>query len=129
MKKTKIQSLVATAYIDGFFDSRELYIINQKAKDLGLDGEEILEIIRNPEKQEFVFPVTEEEKLEFMYDLMVVIYADAIIDELEIKIFYKYLNKLEFKKQIQDHLFEIIKDSVKNNKEFKEFLSKNFGDG
>jgi hypothetical protein len=60
---------------------------------------------------------------------MVVIYADAIIDELEIKIFYKYLNKLEFKKQIQDHLFEIIKDSVKNNKEFKEFLSKNFGDG
>lgn len=126
MEKTKIRSLVATAYIDGFFDSRELYIINQRAKELGLDGEEILEIIRNPNSEEFIFPVTEKEKLEFMFDLMRIIYADEIIEESEKKVFYIYLTKLDFKKDIQDNLFEIIKESVMNQEDFIDFISKNF---
>jgi uncharacterized membrane protein YebE (DUF533 family) len=129
MNKTKIRSLVATAYSDGFFDSRELFIINQRAKELGLESSDILEIIRNPEVAEFVSPVTQEEKLEFMYDLMRVIYADKIIDPSEEKIFYKYLGKLSFNPELHDDLFNLIKEAVQNNLEFDRFLSKNYGDG
>lgn len=128
MNKTKIRSLVATAYSDGFFDSRELFIINQRAKELGLESSDILEIIRNPEVTEFVFPVTQEEKLEFMYDLMRVIYADKIIDPSEEKIFYKYLKKLSFNPELHDDLFNLIKEAVQSYLEFDNFLSKNYGD-
>jgi uncharacterized tellurite resistance protein B-like protein len=129
MNKTKIRSLVATAYSDGFFDSRELYIINQRAKELGLDSSEIIEIIRNPEVGEFISPITQEEKLEFMFDLMKVIYADKLIDESEIKIFYKYLNKLSFRNEVHDSIFNVIKEAVQNDISFDSFLSKNYRDG
>ena len=78
---------------------------------------------------EFVSPVTQEEKLEFMYDLMRVIYADKIIDPSEEKIFYKYLGKLSFNPELHDDLFNLIKEAVQNNLEFDCFLSKNYGDG
>lgn len=128
MNKSRIRALVATAYSDGFFDSRELHVINTKAKDLGLSGEEILEIIRNPENESILLPVTVEEKIQFMYDLMRVILADGKIEDNEKEIFYKYLKELDFNFSWFDDLFNTMVESVKNNDSVDTYRLNHFDD-
>ncbi|WP_115460575.1 hypothetical protein [Winogradskyella aurantiaca] len=128
MNESKLRALVATAYSDGFFDSRELFIINQRAKELGIKKENLLEIIRNPDKEELILPITEQEKLHFMYDLMTVIYADKVIEESEKQIFYKYLNKLNFKSEAHEEVFQLLRETVASDQTFEDFLKNNFSD-
>lgn len=128
MKKERIRALLTTAYCDGFFDSRELFVINARAKDLGLSGEEILDLIRNPEAEEKIYFVTVEEKIDFMYDLMKVILADDKIEEDEETIFYKYLRELGFDSEHHDALFQTMSDSVKAKLTLEEYYHKFFED-
>ena len=128
MKKNRIKALLATAYADGFFDSRELYVINSRARDLGLSGEEILELIRSPKAEVSIYPVTVEERIHFLYDLMRVILADEKIEEDEKSIFYKYLNELEFEPSIFDDLFHTMIDSVKSGDNVEYYIDKYFDD-
>jgi len=124
MNESKLRALVATAYTDGFFDHRELYLINQKAKELGIDNNALLDIIKNPKSENIYIPVTNDEKLGFIYDLMKIIYADEIVENAEKEIFYKYLEQLNFSDDIKDQLFDFTLESVKNKLSFDEFNSK-----
>ncbi|QNJ97020.1 tellurite resistance TerB family protein [Constantimarinum furrinae] len=128
MDKSRIRALLITAYSDGFFDSRELYIINERAKDLGLSGEDILELIRNPAPQLIIYPVTVEERIHFLYDLMRVILADGKVDENEEQIFYKYLKELNFDSTLYDDLYISMIKSVKAQEDLETYFKKYFED-
>jgi len=121
MDTTTISALVAIAYSDGFFDVSELEYINEKAKNLGLKNSELLEIIKNPYKNEFIHPITEEEKFQFIFDLMELIHVDGIIDEAENKIFHSYLKKLNFSAEYHDEIYVMVETAVVNKQNFNDF--------
>ena len=121
MDTTTISALVAIAYSDGFFDVSELEYINEKAKNLGLKNSDLLEIIKNPYKDEFIHPITEEEKFQFIFDLMELIHVDGNVDDAENKIFYSYLKKLNFSTEYHDHIYTLAETAVVNKLNFKDF--------
>ena len=107
MKKTKIKSLVAIAYSDGFFDVSELKLLNEKAISLGITNEEVIAILQNPYQDEFIPPVTFKEQIEFLFDLMQMIYADGQLEKNEKKLFLKYLDNFNFEENEYDDVFII----------------------
>ncbi|WP_100802256.1 TerB family tellurite resistance protein [Ulvibacter sp. MAR_2010_11] len=128
MKISRIRALLVTAYADGFFDSRELFIINERAKDLGLSGEDILKLIRNPEPELVIYPVTVEERIHFLYDLMCVILADGKVDDSEKQIFYKYLKEFNFDSTLYNDLYSSMMNSVKEHEDLETYFKKYFED-
>ena len=126
LNKTRIISLVATAYADGIFDIKELDYINNKAKKLEIKQDELLHIIQNPYANNPVFPTLEIEKLEFMYDIMEIIHVDNDIAESEITIFNSYLSKLGFTGNNANTLREMIVKSVEQGNSFSQFKENNY---
>jgi uncharacterized tellurite resistance protein B-like protein len=123
MKITKIRNLVALAYSDGYFDTKELEYINKRAREEGLKNEELINILQNPYKSDYEIPITTKEKFEFLFDMMTLIHADNVVSEDEKIIFYKHLKYLGFKEDYQDELFEICSNSIQKNSTFDEFYN------
>lgn len=119
--ETKIRALLAIAYSDSFFDISELEYINNKAKELGLKNEDLIEIIKKPVGSDFNYPITEEEKFHFVFDLMELIHVDGVVDESEIKIFHTYLNKLGFSSEYHEEIHAMIESAVVKKQNFEEF--------
>ena len=125
INKSRIISLVATAYADGFFDIEELDYINKKAEKLEIDKGELLKIIQNPHINNPVYPTLEIEKLEFMYDIMELMLADTVIKDSETIIFNSYLLKLGYEGN-HDEIRRKMKLSVEDKKSFVDFQEKYF---
>lgn len=125
INKSKIISLVATAYADGIFDIQELHYINKKAEMLDLEKDELLKIIQNPHINDPIYPTLEVEKLEFMYDIMELMLADSVISDSEVTIFKSYLLKLGFEGDTEE-LREMMRKSVVNKQNFNQFKENNY---
>ena len=126
LNKTRIISLVATAYADGIFDIKELDYINNKAKNLKIEKDQLLKIIQNPYANDPIFPTLEIEKLEFMFDIMELIHVDNDIADSEITIFNSYLSKLGFTGNNANSLREKIGKSVEQGNSFSQFIKNNY---
>lgn len=91
-----IKSLISIASADGDFDDDEKQLIYQLGESSDIGKEEVDNIISNPESIEFVVPEQEDEKLELIYDLVLVMMVDDHMDEGELKLCKKYMVKLGY---------------------------------
>ena len=83
-------SIVNLATVDGAINEKELSILKRFAKKLDISAEEYTAIIKNPDKQPFIAIASSEERLNHIYDLFKMIYADHAIDTLEKDLMVKY---------------------------------------
>lgn len=98
----------------------ELYHIGQER---GIAKEEINEIILNPDKVQFYFPETLEEKVEYLYDFVKIIFADGKVDSNEQRLLNAFIIKFGFHEEHSENICAFLISSFKDKIIIKDILN------
>lgn len=89
-KKSHVKNLIKMASADGHVDGSELEFLNKIARKFGVDQDEVQHIIDNPDQYSFTPPATKEERHAQLLNLTLMMLADNVIDDNEMKIMKKF---------------------------------------
>ena len=110
------EAIVSLALADGKITKEEQAFINRTAINLEIDEDEVKYIIENIDSYKINPPVLKRERLERLYDLSRMVFADNIADEAEKKLMHSLVIGLGFEQNeansiIEKSFREIIKGS------------------
>ena len=94
------------AAIDGAVNPQEKTLLDRFAKKLDITETEYAEVMRSENKYPISPPSTSEERLERLYDLFKIIFADHEIDEEEMILVRKYAIGLGYSGEAADKLIK-----------------------
>lgn len=83
-------AIASLAAVDGEINPEEQKVIDRFAVKLDISGAEYAEVMKKENKYPIEAPYESEERLERIYDLFKIIYADHDIDEDEYRMIKKY---------------------------------------
>ncbi len=89
-------AIVRVALSDGIITDEEKAFINRTAINLEIEEAEVAEIMANPDQYPINPPANEQRRLERLYDLTRMVYADHIADEGEIQLLNRLVIGLGF---------------------------------
>jgi hypothetical protein len=98
-KKNHIKNLLALARIDGHLHVKEEKLLFKIGKRYGLKERQIKEILQAREKHKVNVPDNHDDKMNLLYDLLLMIYADEVVDPHEIEFFEDAVKKFGMKKE------------------------------
>ncbi len=102
-----LATLVKLSLADGVLDENEMKIITKVARDYGLiDQDQLLYIIKNYDKYTIEPAYNYDERIEELYNLTKIIYADGQMDQEELKILKNAIVALGFPPKNADVIFE-----------------------
>lgn len=110
-----IRNLVALSYADGKFSDEERQYIANVANEAGLTAEEMKQIINDPESIRFIMPANEIEKIEHLYDLILLMMIDGDLNENEIIFCRAMAIKMKIPYQVVDEMVGKIIEFITNN--------------
>lgn len=111
------------AFADDNFDVLELKMLYNFAEERGLTKDQLNEILLNP-SQESVIPESLDDKIEYLYDLALMIWADQVVTDDEINTLKKYCKKFEFLEENIDDICEFLLENAKEKISLSELLTK-----
>ena len=83
-------AMASIAAVDGEINAQEEALLKKFAIKLDIDEAHYNEVMSNPTKYPMSTVHKKDDRLEYLYDLFKMIYADHEIDEPESKLIYKY---------------------------------------
>ncbi|MGB2245861.1 MAG: TerB family tellurite resistance protein [Flavobacteriaceae bacterium] len=89
-------AIVRVALSDGIITDEEKAFLNRTAINLEIEEEEFEKIMANPEEYPINPPANETIRLERLYDLSRMVYADHIADESEVQLLLRLIIGLGF---------------------------------
>ena len=89
-------AIVRVALSDGIITDEEKAFINRTAINLEIEDAEVAEIMANPDSYPINPPANEQRRLERLFDLTRMVYADHIADEGEIQLLNRLVVGLGF---------------------------------
>lgn len=114
--KSHFLRLYQIAFVDDDFDVLELQMLYKFAEERGISREQLNEILLNPSHDSSI-PETKEERISYLYDLAIMIWADKKITEDEYITLKKYCKKFGFLDEnindITDYLLDCAKKGIK----------------
>ena len=117
-----IRNLVLLAQADGHTDAEEVDLILRIGGSAGLTQDELLRILKDPIKVPFYRPETFQERLEQLYDMVVVMLVDGEINTNEMEWCKIIAGSLGFKAAIIDVIVTAVLDAVVKGILFDAFL-------
>ncbi|WP_103072138.1 TerB family tellurite resistance protein [Aquimarina sediminis] len=93
VQKNNIAQFAAIANIactGGQSNEEEKRLLNKFAYKLNISEKHFTEVLRNPSNYPINPPSSKEGRLQYLYDLFRMIFADNVIDEKEMKLIHKY---------------------------------------
>jgi len=121
--KSHFLRLYQMAFADDNFDVLELKMLYKFAEERGLSKDQLNDILLNP-SLDSVVPETLEEKIEYLYDLALMIWADGIATEDETNTLKKYCLKFEFLEENVPDICEFLLENAKEGIPLKELKTK-----
>jgi uncharacterized membrane protein YebE (DUF533 family) len=106
-KKNHIKNLLALAKADGHVHPKEEKLLYKIAKRYGLKDRQVKELVDSPERYKINVPDNHHDKMNLLYDLLLMIYADDVIDKHEIEFFEDAVKKFGMKKEIVKWLLKV----------------------
>lgn len=130
MEKTEITAQLKSHFLrlyqialsDENFSHLEMQLLYKFAEERNVSSEELDKILTGS-IGEITIPETLEERMEYLYDFAVMIWADQKITEDELSTLKKYCRKFEFLDENVDALAEYLLESAKENKSKSDFLN------
>ena len=116
-KKSHLHNLILLAKADGNFHEDEEKLIYKIGERYGLKDRQIASLIISSKKRELHIPAKFEDKLNQMYDLLLMVYADGIVDKTEIKFCQNVAHQFGMKKEIVAWLLDFFKDGKRPSSE------------
>lgn len=114
--------LYQIACADNNFDALEMKQLYKFAELRGVDTEYLNNILTNPVYQ-LEIPASIEKKIEYLYDLAIMIWADQQVTEDERNLLKKYCETFEFLPENIDSICNYLIDCAKQEKELQEILN------
>jgi len=117
-----LATLVKLSLADGVLDDNEMKIITRVARDYGLlDQDDILYIIKNSDKYSLEPTYNYDERIEQLYNLTKIIYADGRIDKNELKILKNAIVALGFPPKNTDIIYETAVGLIVDDVDLEDF--------
>lgn len=111
--KSHFLRLYQIAIIDEDFDVLEMQMLYKFAEDRGVSKEQLKQLLLSPTKYTAI-PESVGEKVGYLYDLAIMIWADGIVTKDEYNTIKKYCQKFGFE---DDNIIPIVDYLLKNAKE------------
>ncbi|MBS1556629.1 MAG: TerB family tellurite resistance protein [Bacteroidota bacterium] len=105
-KKDHIKNLMALAKADGHVHEKEKNVILKIGKRYGLKDWQVKAIMESDEKFKINVPNNHYDKMNVLYDLMLIVFADGVIEKKEIEFCENVATQFNFKKSIVKWLLE-----------------------
>ncbi len=117
--RSQLSTLIQLAKIDGEFAGEEKLLIMMIGKANGVKEEEIMELVKNPEPLPSLSTLTEEDRFEYLYNIVQLMKIDSQVYLSEIKYCEELAEKLGFKRSVISALSaKIFSDpSITSNRE------------
>ncbi|MGB3343105.1 MAG: hypothetical protein WBA61_04270 [Aequorivita sp.] len=113
--KSHFLRLYQIAFSDDNFDVLELQMLYKFAEERGFTSEQLNEVLLNP-SHDSTIPDSLEKRVEYLYDLAVMIWADKKVTDDEYITLKKYCRKFEFLEEniteLADYLLESAKEGL-----------------
>jgi uncharacterized membrane protein YebE (DUF533 family) len=105
-KKSHIKNLLALAKVDGHMHEKEEALLYKIGKRYGLKDRQVKLLIDTDEKYNIVVPDNHNDKMNLLYDLILMVYADDVVDAHEIKFCEQAVKEFGMKKDLVSWLLE-----------------------
>ncbi len=115
-------AIVRIALSDGFISSEEKQILKRLAVNLEIEKDEFKYILNNADQYPINPPSSQERRIERLYDLSVMIYADNIVFEEERLLLKKLIIGIGFKFEDADSIVEKALTLISNKASQSEFM-------
>lgn len=99
-KKNHLRNLIALAKADGHLHAEEEKMLYKMGEKYGLKDRQIASLIRSKAEKEVQIPETHEQKMNQLYDLVMMVYADSVVEKSEVKFCEDLMEDFGFKKDI-----------------------------
>lgn len=121
--KSHFLRLYQMALSDDQFDVLELQMLYHFADERGIPKEELDKLFLNPVNTEFVVPESLNTKIEYLYDLTRIIWADEKVTDDELNMLRKYCRKFDFLEENINDLSDYLIGCVQKNIGKEEIIS------
>ncbi|WP_425236979.1 hypothetical protein [Ulvibacterium sp.] len=115
--------LYQIAFTDDNFDVLELQMLYKFAEERGISKDQLNDILLHP-SQDSKIPTSLEGKIEYLYDLALMIWADGLATDDEVNTLRKYCLKFDFEEENVNDICEFLLENAKSNIPLKELISK-----
>ncbi|WP_345072792.1 TerB family tellurite resistance protein [Hymenobacter fastidiosus] len=112
--KSHLMNLVALAKADGHIDEREMSFIMAVGKKNGMRAEDVNSVVANSSSVNLVIPDNDSERFDQIFDLVDMMLADGVVDDMEMDFCIDMAGKLGFRKAIVGVLVRKISMGVKD---------------
>lgn len=99
-KKSHIKNLLALAKVDGSMHPKEESLLYRIGKRYGLKDRQIKQLIDLDEKFEVQVPDNHHDRMNLLYDLILMVYADDVVDAHEIEFCEEAVIQFGMKKEL-----------------------------
>jgi uncharacterized tellurite resistance protein B-like protein len=91
------RNLVLIANVDGRLDDHELVLLHKIGHHIGLSNTQIGEIMDNPSKYAVIPPLSKDERMEMIIDMIRMMMADGVVEEKEEQLLRRYAVQIGYK--------------------------------
>ncbi|MDH4089325.1 MAG: TerB family tellurite resistance protein [Cyclobacteriaceae bacterium] len=105
-KKNHIKNLLALAKADGVMHPNEIALLYKIGRKYGLKDRQVKLLIETDEKPGMNVPKSHNDKMNLLYDLILMVYADEVVDKHEIEFCEEAVKQFGMKKQLVSWLLE-----------------------
>ena len=109
-KKNHIKNLLALAKADGVVHAKEQKMLFKIGKRYGLKDRQVQELIDSKEKFKINVPDNFHDQMNVLYDLMLMVYADEVVEKGEIAFVEDVVKKFGMKKEVVKWLLNEVFD-------------------
>jgi uncharacterized membrane protein YebE (DUF533 family) len=99
-KKNHLKNLLALAKADGSIHEKEIELLHKIGNRFGLKERQIQNLIESNEQYEINVPDNHNDKMNLLYDLISMVYADDVVDKHEVAFCEDTVEKLGLKKEV-----------------------------
>jgi uncharacterized membrane protein YebE (DUF533 family) len=108
-KKNHIKNLLALAKVDGHIHEKEIALLYKLGKRYGLKHQQIQQLIDSDERFSIIVPDNHNDKMNLLYDLILMVYADDVVDQHEIEFCEEAVTQFGMKKELINWLLSEFK--------------------
>jgi uncharacterized tellurite resistance protein B-like protein len=121
-KKNYMRNLIALASSDGHLDTEERNLIQIIGQRRGLKEWQIGELLDEKGKHEFFIPDTVGNRMNLLYDVMQIVYADGKVTSNEITFVTNIINALQLEAEVVQDLLDLFETQTPSPSEWNDFI-------
>ncbi|HEY3405650.1 MAG TPA: hypothetical protein VGK59_19840 [Ohtaekwangia sp.] len=123
-KRNYLRNLICLASSDGFLDNEEKELLLKIGLKRGLKEWQINELIEDNDiaKHEVFLPESVSNRMNMLYDLMQIIYADNHVTQREMEFMTNIIQSFQLRPEIVMDLIRLFEAGTPSHDEWKEFV-------